>query len=181
MSVRSGILAILTLGPAYGLQLHTEFLARAAHRERVNVGQIYGTLDRLATQGLIERAGLTDDALPLYRLTGPGAAEASDWLHGREPVDRDWTEMLDRVLLSCSLVTADPVAVVDAYLENWSTSAAPPDPADPAAFAAAAANHLAHAARRWLASISDAAQHGTLLRGMSEERPRRGRRPAPLV
>ena len=74
MSVRSGVLAILTLGPAYGLQLHSELASRTPHRKPVNVGQIYGTLDRLVTQAMIEPAGLTDDALPLYRLTAAGEA-----------------------------------------------------------------------------------------------------------
>ena len=41
MSVRDGLLAILTLGPAYGSQLHAEFMGRAPHRKMVNVGQIY--------------------------------------------------------------------------------------------------------------------------------------------
>ncbi|MES2170284.1 MAG: PadR family transcriptional regulator, partial [Actinomycetota bacterium] len=65
MSVRDGLLAILTLGPAYGLQLHSELTTRAPHRKPVNVGQIYGTLDRLVKQHLIEPAGFTEDALPL--------------------------------------------------------------------------------------------------------------------
>lgn len=51
MSVRDGLLALLTLGPAYGLQLHAELLDRAAHRRRVNVGQIYSTLERLRERG----------------------------------------------------------------------------------------------------------------------------------
>ena len=65
MSVRDGLVAILTLGPAYGLQLHAELARRAPHRGPVNVGQIYSTLDRLSTQRLIASAGVTDAGVAL--------------------------------------------------------------------------------------------------------------------
>ncbi|WP_286276722.1 PadR family transcriptional regulator [Naasia aerilata] len=179
MSVRNGILAILTLGPAYGLQLHAELLLRAAHRASVNAGQIYATLDRLGTQGRIERAGATDDGLPLYRLTLAGREEASAWLRADAPIDLDWIEMLDRVLIACSLETADAVSVVDAHLLEWSTHAEPPMPDAPAGtYAARASARLAEAAQDWLNDVRAAAASGTLRRPFSDERPRRGRRPA---
>ena len=56
MSVRDGLLAVLSLGEGYGLQLHSELAARAPHRSPVNVGQIYSTLERLARAGLVESA-----------------------------------------------------------------------------------------------------------------------------
>jgi DNA-binding PadR family transcriptional regulator len=178
MSVRNGILAILTLGPAYGLQLHAELLLRAAHRATVNAGQIYATLERLGTQGRIERAGATEDGLPLYRLTPSGDEEASAWLRADTPIDLDWTEMLDRVLIACSLETADAVAVVDAHLLEWSTHAEPPMPDAPAGtYAARASARLAEAAQDWLNDVRAAATGGTLRRPFSDERPRRGRRP----
>jgi DNA-binding PadR family transcriptional regulator len=180
MSVRSGLLSILTLGPAYGLQLHGEFLSRAAHRDSVNAGQIYATLDRLGNQGRIESAGNTEDGLPLYRLTDEGAREAAAWLQDEAPVDLDWTEMLDRVLLSCSLETADAVAVIDAHLAAWRPRATPRSNGDAAAavYASRASARLAEAAIRWLEDIRDAARSGELRRPLTDERPRRGRRPA---
>lgn len=183
MSVRYGILGILTLGPAYGLQLHGEFLSRAAHRAALNVGQVYGTLDRLGVQQTIERAGSTDDGLPLYRLSAEGEAEALAWLRGSAPVEPDWTEMLDRVLLACSLPTADAAAVVDAHLEHWRgrAAAARVAPGDAAGLARAAEAELAEAAIRWLTGVLPAARSGTLVRGLAEARPRRGRRPAGAV
>lgn len=60
MSVRDALLGILTLGPAYGLQLHAELGARAPHRAKTNVGQVYGTLDRLVTAGLVVHEGLSE-------------------------------------------------------------------------------------------------------------------------
>ena len=56
MSVRSSLLAILTMGPAYGFQLHGELAVRTAGRRSVNVGQIYATLERLVVQGAVESA-----------------------------------------------------------------------------------------------------------------------------
>ncbi|HEY8589302.1 MAG TPA: PadR family transcriptional regulator [Naasia sp.] len=185
MSVRYGILAILTLGPAYGLQLHGEFLSRAAHRSAVNVGQVYGTLDRLGAQGTIERTGATDDGLPLYRLSPDGEAEAIAWLSGEAPVDPDWTEMLDRVLLACSLPAADAEAVVSAHLAHWRSRAAAAraaaDDGDASGLARAAEADLADAATRWLTGILPTAASGALVRGLTEARPRRGRRPAASV
>jgi DNA-binding PadR family transcriptional regulator len=180
MSVRNGILAILTLGPAYGLQLHGELLHRAAHRESVNVGQIYSTIERLRAQNLVAPAGTTDDGSPLYSLTSDGAAEAADWLDGRSPVEPDWSEMLDRVLLACSLSTADPAAVVDAYARYWAGKAAVPAgvPRSARSAAALAEAELARAAERWLDEVRPAATAGVLQRSLTDERPRRGRRPS---
>ena len=179
MSVRNGILAILTLGPAYGLQLHAELLARAAHRTTVNAGQIYATLDRLGTQGRIESAGSTDDGLPLYRLTEAGSTEAGAWLRDEAPVELDWIEMLDRVLIACSLETADAVAVVEAHSRAWRSRIAPEGREDAAAdYAARASVRLGEAADAWLTDIREAAGSGQLVRQLADERPRRGRRPA---
>ncbi|MWV50229.1 PadR family transcriptional regulator [Rathayibacter sp. VKM Ac-2803] len=182
MSVRDGLLALLTLGPAYGLQLHAELLDRAAHRRRVNVGQIYSTLDRLRERGLVTGAGSTEDGLPLHALTEDGRAQAIAWLTGEgASPSEDWDDVLDRILLASSLEGADLDAVLDAY------GSTPPDEADLldehpqrrlAARAAlvrdGALRSLLEAAREEL-SKGDAASG---VRGFALERPRRGRRAA---
>ena len=76
VSVRGGLLALLTMGPAYGFQLHGEFAARTAERRTVNVGQVYATLNRLVRAGAVAAAGVTDDGLPLYSLSDAGSDEA---------------------------------------------------------------------------------------------------------
>lgn len=104
MAVRDALLGILTLGPAYGLQLHAELAARAPHRARTNVGQVYGTLDRLSTAGLVVHQGLTEDGLPLYALTDTGAEEANTWLCGSSlSALPEWTDVQDLVLISSSV------------------------------------------------------------------------------
>jgi DNA-binding PadR family transcriptional regulator len=178
LSVRHGLLSVLTLGPAYGLQLHSEFLARAAHRGSVNAGQIYGTLERLLKQGRICRAGTTFDSLPLYTLTPSGREEALAWLDGTATLDSDWTEMLDRVLISSTVPAGDPDAVIDAYLRHWTAViavAGDPDAVSATTLADSAAAELAGAALRWLARARDTAATGTLVRPLTVVRPRRGR------
>ena len=104
MAVREALLGILTLGPAYGLQLHAELAARAPHRAKTNVGQVYGTLDRLTTAGLVAHQGLTEDGLPLYALTESGKDEAVAWLEGNTlTVLPEWADVQDVVLISSSV------------------------------------------------------------------------------
>jgi DNA-binding PadR family transcriptional regulator len=178
VSVRYGLLAVLTLGPAYGLQLHGELQARAPHRGNLNVGQIYGTLDRLRTQDLIERAGSTADGLPLYRLTDSGRDDAVRWITSAAPFDPDWTEMLDRVLIASTLPDADSESVIDGYVRHWTAMIASvddPELASATTLADAATADLAGAAVRWLGRAREIAEAGTLVRPLTVTRPRRGR------
>jgi DNA-binding PadR family transcriptional regulator len=187
MSVRDGLLAVLTLGPAYGLQLHAELTSRAPHRRPVNVGQIYGTLDRLTKQTLVETGGKTPDALPLYRLTDDGRSKAALWM--AEPaVDTlpDWAEMLDQVVLSSSI---DPVAartLAGKYRRLWEAELAANDlghgasPQEAAAFevrlARAAHGAQSVAAIAWLDTTILELDRSDSFRPLSTARPRRGRR-----
>ncbi len=54
MSVRHALLALLSEGPKYGLQLRNEFEARTGDVWPLNVGQVYTTLQRLERDGLVE-------------------------------------------------------------------------------------------------------------------------------
>jgi len=182
MSVRDGLLAVLTLGEGYGLQLHSELAARAPHRRPVNVGQIYSTLERLAHTGLVEPAGTTADSLPLYRLTEAGRQSAAAWM--TEPVLDglpEWTEMLDQVLVTSSI---DPVAAttVAVHYRRWweqdlaaTRSTAEPDLSD-ARLALVAREAQAVAAVAWLGSAIAALADYDSYRPLSAARPKRGRK-----
>ena len=184
MSVRDGLLAVLSLGEGYGLQLHSELAAREPHRRPVNVGQIYSTLERLARSGLVEPAGTTVDSLPLYRLTGAGATAARFWMS--EPVLDglpEWTEMLDQVLVTSSI---DPVAaktMSERYRRWWerdlagTRSEVEPTLAD-ARLALVAREAQAVAAIAWLGSAIAALVDYDSFRPLSHSRPKRGRRVA---
>jgi DNA-binding PadR family transcriptional regulator len=120
MAVRDALLSILMVGPAYGFQLHGELATRTGGRRVINVGQTYGTRDRLAERGLIESAGATDDGLPLHRLTDPGRAAALAWLHGADaPVTDPWDETVDRVLVCASLPGIELGPILEAERQRW--------------------------------------------------------------
>lgn len=81
MSVRHALLALLSSGPKYGLQLRQEFEATTGEIWPLNIGQVYTTLQRLERDGLVEsddpeREGPQKD----FRITEPGQAELSLWL-----------------------------------------------------------------------------------------------------
>ena len=86
MSVRHALLALLSEGPRYGLQLREEFEARTGEVWPLNVGQVYTTLQRLERDGLVESDD-TEAAGPQkgFRITAEGEAELAGWL--RTPPD----------------------------------------------------------------------------------------------
>jgi DNA-binding PadR family transcriptional regulator len=187
VSVRDGLLAILTLGDAYGLQLHSELATRAPHRKPVNVGQIYGTLDRLVTQQLIEPAGQTNDALPLYRLTGAGSNEAARWMSSPTLTALpEWTEMLDQVLVTSTIDPAVAKDIAEKYRRWWEADLATTrTPVIEGSFpteahlALVAREAMAVAAIAWLGASIAALSDYDSFRALSDSRPKRGRRPRP--
>jgi len=117
MSVRHALLALLSEGPKYGLQLREEFEARTGDVWPLNVGQVYTTLQRLERDGLVE----SDDATEAgpqkgYRITQDGAAELAGWL--RTPPDlssppRD--ELVMKVLVALRVPGVDVPEVIQVH------------------------------------------------------------------
>lgn len=183
MSVRDCLLAIMSLGPQYGLQLHAELTSRAPHRAATNVGQIYSTLDRLVRDDKVVTGGQTSDGLPLYQLTDSGSAEIAAWLEP-EGVSRDtaWADLLDLVFMVRSLPHVNPVPAFDALSFSFGELPEPPAGDDAKArtawLLALAEEDLAHTVRsivdRSRTEVSTTSEHGW---GLSAERPKRGRRP----
>jgi DNA-binding PadR family transcriptional regulator len=86
MSIRHALLALLSEGPKYGLQLRQEFEARTGEVWPLNVGQVYTTLQRLERDGLVASdQGEGDGPQKGYRITPSGGRELTDWL--RTPPD----------------------------------------------------------------------------------------------
>jgi DNA-binding PadR family transcriptional regulator len=86
MSVRHALLALLSEGPKYGLQLREEFEARTGEVWPLNVGQVYTTLQRLERDGLVESEGDGQDGPQKgFQITAAGAGELAGWL--RTPSD----------------------------------------------------------------------------------------------
>ncbi len=117
MSVRHALLALLSEGPKYGLQLREEFEARTGEVWSLNVGQVYTTLQRLERDGLVE----SDDAdaerpQKGFHITADGEAELAQWL--RTPPDlssppRD--ELVIKVLVALEIPGVDVHEVVQVH------------------------------------------------------------------
>jgi len=117
MSVRHALLALLSEGPKYGLQLRQEFEARTGDVWPLNVGQVYTTLQRLERDGLVESDDNGDDGPQrAFRITIDGAGELSDWL--QTPPDmtsppRD--ELVIKVLVALRVPGVDVVDLVQVH------------------------------------------------------------------
>ena len=119
MSVRHALLALLSDGPKYGLQLREEFEANTGQVWPLNVGQVYTTLQRLERDGLVIALG--DQAAEpgpqkAYRITDAGSAELTEWL--MVPPDlstppRD--DLVMKVLIAVRVPNTDVSAVVQAH------------------------------------------------------------------
>lgn len=116
MSVRHALLALLSEGPKYGLQLRQEFEARTGEVWPLNVGQVYTTLQRLERDGLVESDGGDNGPQKGFRITTAGESELSEWL--RMPPDlssppRD--ELVIKVLVALRLPGVDVGELVQAH------------------------------------------------------------------
>ena len=117
MSVRHALLALLSEGPKYGLQLRQEFEARTGEVWPLNVGQVYTTLQRLERDGLVESDDAAEEGPQKgFRITSDGEAELASWL--RTPPDlssppRD--ELVIKVLIAARLPGVDVHDVIQAH------------------------------------------------------------------
>ncbi|HEV2243881.1 MAG TPA: PadR family transcriptional regulator [Streptosporangiaceae bacterium] len=117
MSVRHALLALLSEGPKYGLQLREEFEARTGEVWPLNVGQVYTTLQRLERDGLVESDGSADEGPQKgFRITAAGEEELAGWL--RTPPDlssppRD--ELVIKVLVAARLPGVDVHEVIQTH------------------------------------------------------------------
>jgi DNA-binding PadR family transcriptional regulator len=128
VSVRQGLLALLDQADMYGYQLRSEFEAYTGGAWRLNIGQVYTTLERLERDGLvaITRPGEGDgEDRPAaaggsggrehkyYAITRAGRDALRDWFEataGDEPPPRD--ELLAKVLLALAGGREHALAVV---------------------------------------------------------------------
>jgi DNA-binding PadR family transcriptional regulator len=120
MSVRHALLALLSEGPKYGLQLREEFEANTGQVWPLNVGQVYTTLQRLERDGFVVALGDGGELEPgpqkAYRITDAGSAELAQWL--RVPPDlstppRD--DLVMKVLIAVRVAGTDVSEVIQAH------------------------------------------------------------------
>jgi len=117
MSVRHALLALLSEGPKYGLQLRQEFEARTGDVWPLNVGQVYTTLQRLERDGFVASDDTTDEgAQKNFQITAEGETELTHWL--RTPPDlssppRD--ELVVKVLVALRVPGIDVRDVIQVH------------------------------------------------------------------
>jgi DNA-binding PadR family transcriptional regulator len=138
VSVRHAMLALLSEGPKYGLQLREEFEARTGEVWPLNVGQVYTTLQRLERDGLVESDGDGEGPQKAFLITPGGREELHSWL--RTPPDlssppRD--ELVMKVLVALrvpGVIMADIIQSHRRYLvelmQQWTHIKEEADPAD---------------------------------------------------
>ena len=95
MSVRHALLALLSEGPKYGLQLREEFETRTGDVWPLNGGQVYTTLQRLERAGLLDsewRQTANSRRAKFYTLTRAGMkrleVETADWTRRASAIAR---------------------------------------------------------------------------------------------
>ncbi|HLI44628.1 MAG TPA: PadR family transcriptional regulator [Acidimicrobiales bacterium] len=117
MSVRHALLALLSEGPKYGLQLRQEFEEGTGEVWPLNVGQVYTTLQRLERDGLVVSDNSVEEGPQKgFRITEAGRLELDRWL--RTPPDlslppRD--ELVIKVLVGLKLPAVDVREVIQAH------------------------------------------------------------------
>ncbi len=121
MSIKHAILGLLAEGPMHGYDLATTFdqevAAPASGGKKLNPGQVYSTLERLARDGLVallekvSQEGRPEKAV--YTLTEAGRAELYTWL--RHPTEHELdlrNETFLKLILARRVKEADPLEVL---------------------------------------------------------------------
>lgn len=119
--MRNAILALLTLGPQYGLQLRHEIQNRAILGRAPNSGQIYQNLERLIRDQLITHRGQTDSGQILYALSKSGKDVAESWLRNvpEQKTSNPFEEMVFHVLIVRSLPGVNEQVLINGYMRLW--------------------------------------------------------------
>ena len=115
MTIRHGLLALLTQGPRYGYQLRAEFEATTGATWPLNVGQVYTTLTRMERDGLVAPGEHDDQGRVVYAVTERGRSELKRWFG--TPVaqtDRPRDELVIKLAMAVTAPGVDVHEVVQA-------------------------------------------------------------------
>jgi len=81
LSLKYGVLGLLTEGPLHGYEVKNRFEAMLGGTWEVNIGQIYTTLQRLERDGLVRPAGPRGDrGKQTYEVSAEGRRTVEKWL-----------------------------------------------------------------------------------------------------
>ncbi|MGP3911234.1 PadR family transcriptional regulator [Nonomuraea sp. 10N515B] len=113
MSIRHGLLALLSRGPRYGYQLRVEFEASTGATWPLNIGQVYTTLSRLERDGLVAPGGADEQGRAVYTITEAGRTELERWFS--TPVaqdDRPRDELAIKIAMAVAGADVDVAEVI---------------------------------------------------------------------
>lgn len=116
MSVRNAILGLLYDGPLHGYEIRSIYEKELVPSVRLNVGQVYTTLDRLLRDGLVNPARVAQAERPdkkVYHLTEQGRRLVEDWLRSPTELDLDLrNETFLKLMLARRLRRVDALDVL---------------------------------------------------------------------
>jgi DNA-binding PadR family transcriptional regulator len=111
------LLALLASGPAHGYELKQSFENRfGAVWPRVNIGQIYSTLQRLERDGLVHGFAVEQSARPakhVFQITEGGFRALAEWLEEASPGPRIRDEFFMKLVLARLAGFADPGHMIE--------------------------------------------------------------------
>ncbi|MEV5412628.1 PadR family transcriptional regulator [Thermopolyspora sp. NPDC052614] len=115
MSIRHGLLALLSRGPRYGYQLRVEFEASIGGTWPLNIGQVYTTLSRMERDGLVAPGEQDGQGRVVYSITEAGRSELTRWF--ATPVaqaDRPRDELVIKLALAVTAPGVDVRRIIQA-------------------------------------------------------------------
>lgn len=115
MSIKYGLLSLLSEGPKYGYQLRAEFDRTTGGSWPLNVGQVYTTLQRLESSQLVEDLGEDDKGRSVFGITEAGRDELTNWF--ATPVDRE-SRSRDELAIKLAMAVTVPGVDVRAVLQR---------------------------------------------------------------
>lgn len=113
MSVRLGILGLISEKPRHGYDLHQSFLALVGGQENwaVKKAQVYTTLTRLEKSGLIEETQSLKEGGPektIYKVTVKGEDTLKKWLQASTPTEHQRDEFYLKFMICLATPYEDP-------------------------------------------------------------------------
>ena len=115
MTIRHALLALLSDGAKYGLQLRHEFEARTGEVWPLNVGQVYTTLQRLERDGLVESDDAEDGPQKRYQITPAGGQALHEWLVTPSDAAPPRDELVIKVMVALAVPGVDVGELVQVH------------------------------------------------------------------
>jgi DNA-binding PadR family transcriptional regulator len=113
MSIRNGLMALLAEEPRHCYALKAGFEQRTGQAWRINIGQVYSTIERLERDGLVTPVGDGRGAARSYQLTDRGLEQLREWFAEPvllDPPPRD--ELAIKLLLAAGAPRVDVLGLI---------------------------------------------------------------------